>query len=604
MKKEKKNNKNNFKQILFNIILVLLIFILIVKLFNLNNNYENSKITKESFQNNENYYNKKKFAVMWASTKNIGDDIQTLAAINLLKKNNITEYIYIDREKLSEYNGVPVVLIMNGWYMHDITKFPPSSKITPIFISVYINNEDIVKQNINYFKKYEPIGCRDTYTTNLFKKYNIKSYFSGCLTLTFDEYNKKNNKIYIVDLKGSNGGYLDEKAINFKLNYNENDIEYINHDPFFKTDDEINDVNYRMKKANELINKYKKAKLILTSRLHCVLPSRAFNTNVKFIHKNYNTDKRFKGLDVVINGGVDNIENIPSTIDRSVINNFKESIKNKFKKCIENYYIPFENFKNYILNKNIYNYWDTGVDGMKPLIKNIYYNNLKFSKKFGYNLILLTKENISDYINVPKNFYNLASNFQSDICRYYVLNKYGGIWLDSDVIIYNNMDLLVNKLGNKDMIILEEYKDNIGCAIIIAKKNTIITNFCKKYIDDVLKNKIELNWGDIGPNTIRECYKQYKKNINLFTIDKINTNMQYINWTNDPGLNTKLWYKDNIKNAKTIAINIYKELYPIIITWTIYRKKKVSDNKINEMVLYDNKSIFYHLINFNNLNIS
>ena len=337
MKKEKKNNKNNFKKILFNIILVLLIFILIVKLFNLNDKYENSKITKESFQNNENYYNKKKFAVMWASTKNIGDDIQTLAAINLLKKNNITEYIYIDREKLSEYNGEPVVLIMNGWYMHDITKFPPSSKITPIFISVYINNEDIVKQNINYFKKYEPIGCRDIYTTNLFKKYNIKSYFSGCLTLTFDEYNKKNNKIYIVDLKGSNGGFLDEKLINLKLNFNKNDIEYINHDLFFKTDNEIQDVNFRMEKANELINKYKKAKLILTSRLHCVLPSRAFNTNVKFIHKNYNTDKRFKGLDVIINGRVDNIENIPSTIDRSVINNFKESIKNKFKKLIQNF---------------------------------------------------------------------------------------------------------------------------------------------------------------------------------------------------------------------------------------------------------------------------
>lgn len=82
----------------------------------------------------------KKYAVMWASTVNIGDDIQTLAAINLLKKKGITEYIFIDRELLSDYNGDPVTLIMNGWYMHNINKFPPSDKITPVFISVHIND--------------------------------------------------------------------------------------------------------------------------------------------------------------------------------------------------------------------------------------------------------------------------------------------------------------------------------------------------------------------------------------------------------------------------------------------------------------------------------
>ena len=94
---------------------------------------------------------------MWASTLNVGDDFQTLAAINLLEKNNINEYTYIDREKLKEYDGEPVHLIANGWYMHDITNFPPSDKITPIFISVYIDNPLIVSNNVKYFKKYEPM---------------------------------------------------------------------------------------------------------------------------------------------------------------------------------------------------------------------------------------------------------------------------------------------------------------------------------------------------------------------------------------------------------------------------------------------------------------
>ena len=141
-----------------------------------------------------------KYAVMWASTVNIGDDIQTLAAINFLKKKGITEYTFIDREKLSDYDGEPVTLIMNGWFMHNIKKFPPSNKITPLFISVHMNNERLISNNIDYFKKYGPIGCRDDNTVKLFKKYGIDAYFTGCLTLLFDDVTEKTGGKYLVDV--------------------------------------------------------------------------------------------------------------------------------------------------------------------------------------------------------------------------------------------------------------------------------------------------------------------------------------------------------------------------------------------------------------------
>jgi hypothetical protein len=272
-----------------------------------------------------------KFGVMWANTVNIGDDFQTLAAINLLKKNNIHEYIFINREKLSEYDGEPVVLIMNGWYMHDLSKFPPSNKITPIFISVYVEHEKLISQNIDYFKKHEPIGCRDLSTKKLFEKYDIKAYFSGCLTLCFDEHKQKGNKNYIVDLKGSNGGTLSNKDIN--LNTKINNLEYIEHNYF--NDGEKNRLKYRLQEAEKILNKYRKANLILTSRLHVALPCRAFNTKVKFIHQNYYKDKRFKGLTEILNGGTRNINNIESNIDRRVINKFKRSINRKFSDLIK-----------------------------------------------------------------------------------------------------------------------------------------------------------------------------------------------------------------------------------------------------------------------------
>lgn len=300
----------------------LVIFILIILSY-----FSNLK-TYQHFQN------KKKFAVMWANTENIGDDFQTLAAINLLKKNNINEFSYVNREKLSEYDGEPVVLIMNGWYIHDLSKFPPSNKITPIFISVHVWKDELVEQNIDYFKKHEPIGCRDLNTKKLFEKYNIKAYFSGCLTLCFDEYNNKEDKTYIVDLNGCNNGLLDNKTINLNTKYK--NIEYIKQHCFLTHKDK-NNLEYRLKKATMLLNKYKRAKIILTSRLHVSLPCRAFNTDVKFIHKNYNTDRRFTGLEKILNGGTKNIDNISAKIDRKIINKFKKDINTKFTNLIEKY---------------------------------------------------------------------------------------------------------------------------------------------------------------------------------------------------------------------------------------------------------------------------
>ena len=309
------------------VLIILLIILILCFILNI------KKRNKEQFNKDK---NTKKYGVMWASTFNIGDDFQTLAAINLLKKNNINDYVFVDREKLKEYNGESINLIANGWYMHDTTNFPPSDKITPIFISVYIHKEEIVSNNIAYFKKYEPIGCRDLSTKKLFEKYNIKAYFSGCLTLTFDEHNNKGNKVYIVDPKGSNSGKFFEN-LNFNLNINENDIEYISHNNYGNISNYKYNINKRLKNANNLLDKYRRAKLVITSRLHAALPCRAFNTDVKFLHSNYYVDKRFSGLREIINGSnKSNIDNIPQKIDRTIINKYKNNIKSKFKELVLN----------------------------------------------------------------------------------------------------------------------------------------------------------------------------------------------------------------------------------------------------------------------------
>lgn len=68
--------------------------------------------------------------------------------------------------------------------------------------------------------------------------------------------------------------------------------------------------------------------------MHVVLPCRAFNTDVKFLHSNLNNDRRFKGLEKIINGGDKNFDEIENNIDRKIINKLKYDINSKFKNLI------------------------------------------------------------------------------------------------------------------------------------------------------------------------------------------------------------------------------------------------------------------------------
>lgn len=260
---------------------------------------------------------------------NIGDYIQSLAARQFLNKENL---IYINREELNLYDGESVKLILNGWFMHSPDNWPPSHSIHPLFVAFHLNSsvkEKLLNNetSVCYFKKYEPIGCRDQYTESLLQSKGIEAYFSGCMTLTLGLTYKTNrdnpNKIYFVDppvlprisfrflFRGLylllfnwakiNKIYNKRFAVFSIIDYLKNltfvekysriftmevleDAEYICHEmqDNFRNDDE------KFRYADELLHKYASAKFVVTSRIHCALPCLGFETPVLYV---YNTEQ-------------------------------------------------------------------------------------------------------------------------------------------------------------------------------------------------------------------------------------------------------------------------------------------------------------------------
>jgi len=282
---------------------------------------------------------------------NIGDYIQALASSQYYPRVDG----FLDRdEDLKDYDGAPCKVIMNGWYMHNPKNWPPSEKISPLFVAFHLNalvkKELTSQESISYLKSHAPIGCRDMNTVNLLREKDVDAYFSGCMTLTLGKkYHSKEreDKTYIVDPLvediGGIGNVFTSICHFFKYPYEiisllrnpglhihmgRNKIKtFLKTSLFHKIYSELfsrkivmNSIyicqqskyfskaittdKERLSEAEKLVKQYAKAKLVITSRIHCALPCLGLETPVLFLRKRHDSEAnscRFDGLTDLFN---------------------------------------------------------------------------------------------------------------------------------------------------------------------------------------------------------------------------------------------------------------------------------------------------------------
>lgn len=229
---------------------------------------------------------------------NIGDYIQSLAALQYLPKN--CKPYFVDRDLIQFYYGPKIKLIMNSWnIIHEGSKYI-SENIEPIYISYNLFSQNNIPSNyIENMKKYQPIGCRDLRTKHNFRKNNIDSYFSSCLTTTLDiDYaapeQERTEEIIFIDYEFGDYPEADEYLLSLK-SYNFSRVIHTYH----KFDLSLSHIQ-RFQLAKKLLDRYARAKLVISSRLHGALPCLALKTPVILIKKRYDY-YRFEGLYELLN---------------------------------------------------------------------------------------------------------------------------------------------------------------------------------------------------------------------------------------------------------------------------------------------------------------
>lgn len=140
---------------------------------------------------------------------------------------------------------------------------------------------------------------------------------------------------------------------------------------------------------------------------------------------------------------------------------------NKYKKNFSGY-TEGEVINNSVkINKTIWVCWLQGIINAPALVQKCF-DSIQVNKPEEYDLVLLTKENMAEYIQLPDYIWEkyksgaITNTHLSDIIRIELLNKYGGCWIDATVYcsakiprIYLEGDIFVFRWSLLDNSILQ-----------------------------------------------------------------------------------------------------------------------------------------------------
>lgn len=161
---------------------------------------------------------------------------------------------------------------------------------------------------------------------------------------------------------------------------------------------------------------------------------------------------------------------------------------------------------------NIWMYWENLPGKKKYSYLNLCQKTIIKNCSKNFKINLLNEKNIYEYIPDLRKDIDYKMNIQQkvDYIRYILLYKYGGIWIDSDTIVINDLMPIINKLEKYDFVgfgyhSFKKQKD-LSCNgkpypanwVMGARKNSKLMKLCiekcNKLLDSDtnLKNKYHL----------------------------------------------------------------------------------------------------------------
>ena len=150
----------------------------------------------------------------------------------------------------------------------------------------------------------------------------------------------------------------------------------------------------------------------------------------------------------------------------------------------------------------LWQYWESKDGTVPPLVQACLNSVERYRGKF--NRILLTPQNVKDYVDIPEIFWDLKEKgiiktaFFSDILRTCLLIQHGGIWIDSTVLLTEE---LPSYITNADLFVFQNDLKidldglNMASYFIASKKdNKILKETLSALIQYWKENRFLVNY--------------------------------------------------------------------------------------------------------------
>jgi polysaccharide pyruvyl transferase len=246
------------------------------------------------------------FAVLsYSESDNLGDEIQSIAAAQFLPRVDAT----VDRDHLRlDTKGRDIDAILNGWFLAG-EEWPPPDALHPLVVSFYAPAECTRvydRRHLEWYRRHEPIGCRSSAFARNIEAIGVRAYFSGCLSLCLPPAPmERGAEVCVVDcdtnlLRRLVPVHVLERAT-FLSHVDRTDARGLSRRIAKRALRELRPhaprlvwsiaAAYRRRRhaertarARALLDRYARARLVITGRLHCFLPCLALGTPVLLLH--------------------------------------------------------------------------------------------------------------------------------------------------------------------------------------------------------------------------------------------------------------------------------------------------------------------------------
>ncbi|GEM_PF-2076534 len=207
-------------------------------------------------------------ALLRFTTRNLGDDIQSFAVRQFINSDHT-----LDRDCLDdgpEFQN----LVLFGWLLQSERWPPPAiSKVHPLAIHIADGSRELMSRNMEWWKRLETtIPCRDASSAEFFLRHGVSAIFEGCSTLTLKRGEpQQSGTVLFVDAA---------KTTEFWPRVDFPKVLQRTHKiPGMQRANQ----EFRRQAVFDALVAYQQAELVVTSRLHVMLPCLAFGTPVLYI---------------------------------------------------------------------------------------------------------------------------------------------------------------------------------------------------------------------------------------------------------------------------------------------------------------------------------